>query len=206
MSSSTRIEEGAGKASGYTADFEAARRAYGPPPNDSKKDAFRAWRQVAGSRPAQDLLLAAIAEYQAWLTAENVRRIKARQAEHPKCHMATWLRQERWEGFTEAAQAALDRQRQASAAAPPPDTGDDPSGFWGRLRAELGAEKLAAWFGGAVYDDEGPRLGVPGAFKRDWIGREFRFALQRAAGGRDVTVTAPAIGRTSAAVPWHQNS
>ncbi len=186
----------------YTSDFEAARRAYGPPPNDSKKDAFRAWEQVSANRPAQDLLLAAIDEYRAWLTAENIRRIKARQGEHPKCHMATWLRQWRWEGFLEAAQARLEH----TAALTRPVPQDDPTGFWGRLAQELGSEKVAAWFGGAVYDAESPSIAVAGAFKADWVCREFRFALHRAAGGRDVTVTVLPKDRTPPEVPWHQRS
>jgi hypothetical protein len=186
----------------YAADFEEARRAYGPPPNDSKKDAFKAWGQVAARRPAQDLLLAAIGEYQAWLEAENIKRVRLRQAEHPKCHMATWLRQERWEGFLEAAQVRL--QRTAALTRPVPQ--DDPTGFWGRLTQELGPEKVAAWFGGAVYDAESPSIAVAGAFKADWVGREFRFALHRAAGGRDVTVTVLPKDRTSPEVPWHQRS
>jgi hypothetical protein len=178
----------------YPDDFLEARRAYGIPPNDSRKDALKAWNQVEGSRPPLDLLLACIAEYRDFLTAENIKRVRLRQAEHPKCHMATWLRQERWEGFLDAAKARLDRERAVAADRAASLPTDDPAGFWTRLRCEIGEAKFAAWFAGAVYDDEGPRLVIPGAFKRDWISQHFRLHMERAAGGRAVTVQPPPAG------------
>jgi hypothetical protein len=186
----------------YSPDFEEARRAYGSRPNDRKRDAFKAWRQVELVRPAQDLLLACIHLYRDQLRADAIADRRLGDKERFKSHMSTWLRGEGWEGFMDAA-----RERAARTAAKPlaPPAGD-PTGFWSRLGKELGPEKVAAWFGGAVYDAESPSIAVAGAFKADWVCREFRFALHRAAGGRDVTVTVLPKDRMPPEVPWHQRS
>lgn len=182
----------------YPPDFEEAWRLYrsrGPAnPNDSKSKGFRAWMQTVNARPAQEPLLACIDEYLDWLIGQHRECSRLRRPPFPaKAHFSTFIspRENKWEGFLEAAEARLRRLTQTAEERHAALPKEDGTGFWTRLRWDLGEEKFAAWFQGASYDEKGRRVLVPTTdFRLSWIGEQYKFALERAAGG-PVTVSRP---------------
>lgn len=87
----------------YTQDFMLFWTRYGAPKSASKQDAFKAWNQIAKFRPPQDLLLAEVSAYNLWLAEQAAKAGR----EYPKLHPSTFLRQARYEGFEDDAQAIL---------------------------------------------------------------------------------------------------
>lgn len=79
----------------YTEEFELAWKTYGPVKNSSKTKAFQAFKKLNGSKPPTDVLVAEITCYNNWLEAQSKKSGK----EYPKCHMATWINQRRFESF-----------------------------------------------------------------------------------------------------------
>ena len=62
----------------YPADFEEARKAYGPAQNDSKSEAFKAWEQTKKRRMAtgafgQRMIICCVL-YNEFLDGENIKR------------------------------------------------------------------------------------------------------------------------------------
>lgn len=87
----------------YTKEFCDAWTLYGSPKSSSKSLAFRNWLRLGKDRPSQELILAEISCYNRWLAEESSKNGR----EYPKCHMATWLAQRRYEGFEDDAQAMI---------------------------------------------------------------------------------------------------
>lgn len=175
----------------YPADFEEARKAYGPAGNDSKSDAFRAWNQSAKVRMSAGAfghrLLECFKLYNEFLAGENVKRQRTRQSDYPKAHMATWLRQRRWEGYLADAEARFAKATiEATKEKVVFDGWDDEAR---KLIQELTDAKFTAWFAN-VQVTRGARtvLTFPNRFKADYCATNFIYALRRAFG--DCTLTA----------------
>jgi hypothetical protein len=81
----------------YSPDFEVLWRAYDAPPNSSKLKAYEAYKK-AKDIPSDDMLLLCINAYNSWLKQQKG------VSPYPKCHMATWINQARWEGFMDKAE------------------------------------------------------------------------------------------------------
>lgn len=79
----------------YVPDFEAFWKAYEPPLNSTKADAFLAWMQTAEQRPPLEQLLNAVRAHNAWIAEES----RKRKSEHPKKLAETWLRKQAWTSF-----------------------------------------------------------------------------------------------------------
>lgn len=164
---------------GYDAEFEAFWRAFKPPPNASKPDAWKAWEQIADKRPPLAELLAAVEAYNAWI-AEQGRKQKR---DYPKQHAATWLRGEIWANY----------QAQQSG----PIDADAMNAVWGGkaapLVAEIGAAKFKAWFGAALFEQVNPRkvcITVEKPFQRSWISNNYAPILERIYGQCELKVAA----------------
>jgi len=156
------------------AAFEEFWKAYDPPRNAKKPDARRAWAVTAKVRPAQAVLLAAVAAYRAWLGEQS----RKQKRDYPMQHPSTWLRGEVWNGFLDGAQAADESGARGAW-----------NGQAGALVDEIGAAVFAAWFAGTSFEPGPPaRIIVPGAFRRKWIADHFGAALARCYGDIEVAV------------------
>lgn len=80
----------------YTPEFEEFWRAYDPPKNATKIDAFKAWTSSEGERPDTQTLIRCVEAYRAWLRDETRKR---RGQECPAKHPSTWLNKRAWEPF-----------------------------------------------------------------------------------------------------------
>lgn len=165
-------------ATGHAPDgFERFWKQSEPPKHASKLKARQAWVKTRHTRPADDVLIACHAAYRASVAAENARRKQERppRAAQSLCHPETFLAEQRWEGFVEAATAA------PVAADSGPDWGAD-----GAALAELiGPGQFAGWFAGATLArDAGGHvtITVAKAFKARWIEEKFMGALVRVFG------------------------
>lgn len=169
----------------YTADFEAAWKAWKATKNDAKSTAYASYVKSAKRRAALGLtpirFLACIQAYNSWLNVENARRTKQRQAEHPKTHFSTWVNQARYENYMADADAALAR------------AGDQKdrinSGYPGwedeakKLADELSLDRFAAWFDGVtVKRGEPVEIVFPKRFKASYVATNFPYQVRRAFG------------------------
>lgn len=168
----------AGSATGHAPDgFERFWKQSEPPKHASKLKARQAWVKTRHTRPADDVLIACHAAYRASVAAENARRKQERppRAAQCLCHPETFLLEQRWEGFVEAATAA------PVTANAGPDWGAD-----GAALAELiGPGAMAGWFADATLDrGEGGAvtITVAKAFNARWIEEKFMSALVRVFG------------------------
>lgn len=161
----------------FNADgFEEFWKAYGRVPNASKSDCRKAWSQVTPNLPPLQALLQAVRSYNGWISEETHRRGKA----YPKCHPATWLRQERWAGWLLAT---------TGPAPATPDLPTGPSHSWEKLRKDMGNDDaFFTWFKGAqahpgiiMMDKE---------FKANWVRSHFMSKLIHAF-GPDIEVRGP---------------
>lgn len=156
----------------YPEDFSAAWHVYKSPATSSKKDALKAWIQTARSRPSDEIMLSCIVSYNAYLARENEKRRMARQSEHPKCHMATWLRQERWDGFMPS-----------GASSKPLSTHPSWNGSRETLERQIRQEDFNGYF--ALLEFRAgppPAIICPTQFMADHVARKFQFPLRRAFG------------------------
>lgn len=79
----------------YESEFDQFWKAYEPPKNSAKIEAFRAWMQTADERPPLEDLLAAVRAHNAWIAEES----RKRKSEQPKKLAETWLRKQGWQPF-----------------------------------------------------------------------------------------------------------
>lgn len=165
-------------AAGPTPDgFERFWKQSEPPKFASKLKARQAWVKTRHVRPADDVLIAAHAAYRASVAAENARRKQERppRAAQALCHPETFLLDQRWEGFVEAATAA------PVTADAGPDWGAD-----GAALAELiGPGAMAGWFADATLDrgaGGAVTITVVKPFAARWIEDKFMGALVRVFG------------------------
>lgn len=93
--SATASKPKVGKKVAYENEFEQFWKAYEPPKNSAKIEAFRAWMQTAEIRPPLEQLLAAVRAHNAWIADES----RKRKSEQPKKLAETWLRKQGWEAF-----------------------------------------------------------------------------------------------------------
>jgi hypothetical protein len=174
----------------YPADFEEARKAYGPGKNDSKSDAFKAWNQTAKIRMSAGAfghrLLECFALYNEFLAGENVKRSRSRQSDYPKAHMATWLRQRRWEGYMVDAEARF--ARATTEATKEKVVFDGWEKEAAGLIQELTDARFTAWFANVqVTRGEPTELMFPNSFKASYVAKSFSYALRRAFGSCRLT-------------------
>lgn len=73
----------------YGSDFESEWREYNGPKSGSKRDANKAYIQTRLYRPRHEIMLLVFQEY-----AEDRRKTKQAQ-----CHLATFYRSHKWEGY-----------------------------------------------------------------------------------------------------------
>lgn len=173
----------------YSEDFESARSAYRPEKNDSKADAYKAWEQTKRRRMSagafgQRMVFCCDA-YNAFLDEENARRRKNRQSDYPRAHMATWIRQARWEGFMPDAEARIAAMEGAKTAQNPAFTGWEAQAD--RLVTELTRPVVESWFAD-VRVLEGPVIEFPGGFKARWVAQHFQPNILRAFGPCSLSV------------------
>lgn len=79
----------------FAACFERFWKAYPRSPNMSKKLAKAAYDKAL-RRATPDEIFMGLTGYDKWLN-------EPKQKDHPVCHAATWLNQDRWEGFLDCA-------------------------------------------------------------------------------------------------------
>lgn len=143
----------------YTEEFELAWKTYGPVKNSSKTKAFQAFKKLNGSKPPTDVFVAEITCYNNWLEAQSKKSGK----EYPKCHMATWINQRRFESFEIEAKELLSR---ATEKATDSDNSSWAHGPAGKLSAAIGKSwdaypGIAAWIKGTRFFYAGPTGTVP---------------------------------------------
>lgn len=161
----------------YSDDFDRFWKAYGRVPNASKADAQKAWTQVSPRLPPLQTLLRAVQTYISWVSEETQRRGKA----YPKCHPATWLRQERWVSWLPA---------DAGQAPTAPDLPPGPSDSWEKLRRDMGNDDMFfTWFKGA--DARHGMIMFDKEFKANWVRSHFMSKVIHAF-GPDIEVRGPA--------------
>lgn len=174
----------------YPADFEEARKAFAPGKNDSKSDAFKAWQQTAKVRMSAgafgNRLLACFALYGEFLAGENVKRARSRQSDYPKLHMATFLRQRRWEGYLADAEERAARVVAEAAKEKILCAGWEPEAE--KLIAELTDARFTSWFENVqVRRGDPTEIMFPNSFKASYVAKSFSYALRRAFGSCRLT-------------------
>lgn len=175
----------------YPVDFEAARVVFRPARNDSKSDAFKAWNQTAKIRLSAgafgNRLIECLKLYNDFLDSENAKRQRSRQSDYPKAHMATWLRQRRWEEYMAEAEIRFAKATTDAAKEKIVFSGWEAEAE--KLIAELTDAKFTAWFAD-VKVTRGDRtvLMFPNGFKAAYCAKNFIYAMRRAFG--DCTLVA----------------
>lgn len=167
----------------YTKEFLDFWTVYGPPKNASKKDAFKAWNQVAKARPGQELMLACASAYNLWLASEHAQNGKGYPA---KKHPATWLRGECWDGFLEDAGKAV-----GAVPVPEPESRSWLDGPFQTLKTALIAENrdwspgaiYENWFRRTVFVDGNPvEIRCPSEFHKTALSQRFGDVIKKAFG------------------------
>ncbi|MGB8601016.1 MAG: hypothetical protein WCD42_02350 [Rhizomicrobium sp.] len=167
-----------GAATGHAPDgFERFWKQSEPPKHASKLKARQAWVKTRHVRPADDVLIACHAAYRASVAAENARRKQERppRAAQSLCHPETFLAEQRWEGFVEA----------ATATPVVADSGPDWGADGAQLSELIGPAVFAGWFAGAMLargEGGAVTITVAKAFNARWIEEKFRGALVRVFG------------------------
>lgn len=179
----------------YTDDFEALWKAYGPVKNSSKIMAFKAFTKLTvEERPEQSLFLAEISCYNKWIDEES----KKQGRPYPKCHMATWLNQRKFEGWEDDARAILAAQEANLGATLVSAYSWVETGAWPRLEAAL-ISSISDVSPVAVFESfirqttfipgNPPEIKCPSKFHRDQVENKFGIALKRAFGEVKLTVS-----------------
>lgn len=148
----------------YDGEFLAFYRAYGPVKNQSKKDAFKAWGQVEKSRPDTPTLIKCARLYNEYLRAQT----KKERREVPKCHAATWLRQERWDSWL----TAIPKQAPSIIKKPLKDKRLEV------VRDALSEKIFDIWFAGAYVNGE--TIFLQNRMRADYVRSHFYAVLDRA--------------------------
>lgn len=176
----------------YPDDFQSSWQAFRATKNDSKADGLKAWQQTAKRRLAVGatgpLMVACCTAYNHFILSENAKRAKGRQAEYPKLHFCTFLRQARYDGYMEDAAAILDR------AAAQADKVKSSYPGWedeaAKLADELSLDRFSAWFDGVTVNRGSPiEIIFPKRFKANYVATNFTYALRRAFGTCRLTAT-----------------
>jgi hypothetical protein len=162
----------------YPPEFEQARAAFHPVKTDSKCDAFKAYRQTEKQRSVAAAVggtfIRCCELYSTWVDSENAKRRAQRQSDQPRLHMATFIRQRRWEAF-------MEEIKSAPAFAPVNLAGWEAEAA--KIKREVSEEKFAAWFGGVQVKRGQPiELIFPSVFKAKYVAQHFPYALRRAFG------------------------
>lgn len=173
----------------YPADFEVVWRAYHPCKNDSKAMALKAFEKSKRRRlhcgAFGPRLVLCIEMYGLWLEAENAKRAKQRQSDHPRAYFSTFFNQDRWEGFLEDADAKLRAQRAPA----------DLARFagWERQAESIIREKgrpvFDAWFAGMTYKPGAPcELVFARPYQAQRVATAFSSVIRREFGACFLTV------------------
>jgi hypothetical protein len=174
----------------YSKDFCDFWALYGAPRNASKADSWKAWNQKSKSRPRQELMLASVQSYNIWLSEEQAKNKNGFPA---KCHPATWIRGERWEGYLDTAEAILrakDGHSLADRSASAKSWDDAWDAKFEALEQAVGKDAFRHWFLATTISQSNGRINIdcPSKFFRGEMIR--RFATQiRDVLGRDVQLT-----------------
>lgn len=176
----------------YPADFTDARAAYRPAQNDSKAEAFKAWEQTKRRRLSAGAfgkrMVFCCQLYNEFLDGENVKRARQKQADYPKAHMATWIRQTRWEGYIEEADQRIAAELAAGVKENPTYAGWESQAE--KLISELKQPVVDAWFSGiSVSIGEQTVIEFPKGFQAKWVATNFSYAIKRAFGCCILTVS-----------------
>lgn len=167
---------------GYPLDFVEAWQHYKNPKNASKSMAYSCWMRIK-DRPDQALFIACIKAYNSWLDDQTKRNGR----EYPKCHMATWLRQRRWESFLDDAEAIIASEKAVHGRL-------DSDGFarahswegpqWDALQAAAGKDGLgpnSLWILQAAYiSSQPPEIRSPSKFHAEELEKRFGRVLRKA--------------------------
>lgn len=129
---------------------------------------MKAWKQTEESRPDIETLLSCVGAYRNFLYERSLRDKK----EYPKCHAATWLRQERWDSW-------LPEDPVPAAVAEVGSGPKDPK--LRQLRDVLTPAVYDLWFQGAVLSGE--VVTVPRKIQADRISTKYYSALDAIFGG-----------------------
>lgn len=161
----------------YPDGFLRLWREYGSPKNSSKSKAYEAYRK-AQDKPSDELLLHCIAAYCSFI------RENSRYREYPKCHMATWLNQGRWESFMDDAEKALtqeNKHKEAKDADVQASGQTWPAEVIGRLG--LPDAVLRTWIlPCALIQSQPAEVVAPRKFHAQWLREKFLDRLQRVLG------------------------
>jgi len=165
----------------YPIDFSRAWKAYGAPPADPKKTAFKAWNKSEKERPDINTIVLCIQAYLRDLVKQNQGRPVHQHIR--RAHFSTWLNQNRWEGFLPVVEAQTQQNTAINDA-----TRLQWNGKASKLIQQLGNPAIFdAWFGGTEFS-EGPPATITfqSPFKAKWVRENFINQIHRALG--EVTI------------------
>lgn len=163
---------------GYPLDFIEAWQHYKNPKNASKSIAYSCWMRIK-DRPDQALFIACIKAYNSWLDDQTKRNGR----EYPKCHMATWLRQRRWESFLDDAEAILRASQTGSAPEALAIAKSWAGAPWASLKAVLGPDDagIENWVSKATFiASQHPEIRSPSKFHAEELEKRFGRVLRKA--------------------------
>jgi len=168
----------------YAADFEEAWQAYRAPKNSAKFEAYAAWTKTAKMRMHHGAfgqrMLECCRLYSEWIDAENARRQRQRQSDHPKKHFSSWLNGRGWEPYMADAEARISKATiDATKEKVTFDGWEDEAE---KMIREIGDGKFAAWFSEVKITRAPTTITFPNRFKAAHAASNFRFAMVRAFG------------------------